>query len=336
MLPLIGLKAGQSGFAENDGCVWNSYGKFSQARGIKVPIGPKMSILTCAILLVLICSAQGICPCVQQGSWDAEGFIGSTLGVARQDTATPLPDRSYLYPVSDLMTCPSGLGKYGLLVAATRAPSNNSSAWPGVALPWDLFINASTVKPGQELQDLAGKAGLSPDIEVAVAGEPADAALVLWALLYIGQENASLVDSASWDRSEPVASTAVRDFAAPLRSNMLSTYEEVTGGPLQKVDARSFQQFAQYTIPGALPIKSEAVLDGGRLKSASALNETFGGLSRSMPVVVFSEDLRDAALVWYALRLMGFEASIYPWADWIAHAPPPSRNDGHYQKLSRS
>ena len=34
--------------------------------------------------------------------------------------------------------------------------------------------------------------------------------------------------------------------------------------------------------------------------------------------MVYSDDYSRSALVWYALQLMGYEASIYTWEDWKA------------------
>ena len=42
-------------------------------------------------------------------------------------------------------------------------------------------------------------------------------------------------------------------------------------------------------------------------------------LSKDKPIVVYSDDYSRSSLVWYALQLMGYEASIYTWEDWKAH-----------------
>ncbi len=45
----------------------------------------------------------------------------------------------------------------------------------------------------------------------------------------------------------------------------------------------------------------------------------FSRLAKDKPIVVYSSDYSRSSLVWYALQLMGYEASIYTWEDWKAH-----------------
>jgi thiosulfate/3-mercaptopyruvate sulfurtransferase len=42
-------------------------------------------------------------------------------------------------------------------------------------------------------------------------------------------------------------------------------------------------------------------------------------LSKDKPIIVYSSDYSRSSLVWYALQLMGYEASLYTWEDWKAH-----------------
>jgi thiosulfate/3-mercaptopyruvate sulfurtransferase len=104
-----------------------------------------------------------------------------------------------------------------------------------------------------------------------------------------------------------------------IRQDLLADYNYVKGGRAQIVDARTFQEFGEKRIPGSIPIDSAKVLENGRIEDSTQLNDTFFGLRRDRPVVVYSEDGLNASLVWYALQLMGYDSSLYTWNDWEAH-----------------
>jgi thiosulfate/3-mercaptopyruvate sulfurtransferase len=58
------------------------------------------------------------------------------------------------------------------------------------------------------------------------------------------------------------------------------------------------------------------VLEEGRLKPGARLKDTFARLNARWTVVVYSDDIYGASVVWSALQLMGFDARIYRWQDW--------------------
>ena len=62
------------------------------------------------------------------------------------------------------------------------------------------------------------------------------------------------------------------------------------------------------------------VLEEGRLKAGTDLKDAFARLNASRKVVVYSDDIYEASVVWFALQLMGFDVRIYTWQDWLAHA----------------
>jgi thiosulfate/3-mercaptopyruvate sulfurtransferase len=108
-------------------------------------------------------------------------------------------------------------------------------------------------------------------------------------------------------------------YVPHLRPELLSDYDFIKSGKALMVDARTFQDFGKSRIPKAVFISPATLLEGGRIKAASNLNDTFARLSRSQTVAVYSNDLLNASLVWYALQLMGYDASVYTWEDWKAH-----------------
>ena len=74
--------------------------------------------------------------------------------------------------------------------------------------------------------------------------------------------------------------------------------------------------FGVNKIPGAIFIDLDDLLENGRLKDAGALKMEFSRLNATRPVVVYSNNLLNSSLGWYALQLMGFDSSIYSWQDW--------------------
>lgn len=87
------------------------------------------------------------------------------------------------------------------------------------------------------------------------------------------------------------------------------------------------------------------IIKGDQIKDANNLNMVFARLSKDKPIVVYSDDYSRSSLVWYALLLMGYGASIYTWEDWKEHefkdvkgeiAPAGGENaNSKYMKLSK-
>ena len=75
------------------------------------------------------------------------------------------------------------------------------------------------------------------------------------------------------------------------------------------VDARSILDYGRARIGNATFISPDDVLDEGRLKPN--LNDTFARLNESRTVVVYSDDIYSASLVWFALMLTDYDARIY-------------------------
>ena len=90
-------------------------------------------------------------------------------------------------------------------------------------------------------------------------------------------------------------------------------------GQAQIVDARPFVEFGKGRIPGSVALDPANIIKGDRIKNGDDLSMVFSRLDKDKPIVVYSSDYSRSSLVWYALQLMGYEASIYTWEDWKAH-----------------
>ena len=55
----------------------------------------------------------------------------------------------------------------------------------------------------------------------------------------------------------------------------------------------------------------------GRIKDEAALKKTFTGLSKGEPVVVYTTTGVKASMIWFALEMMGYDAKVYTWMDWL-------------------
>jgi thiosulfate/3-mercaptopyruvate sulfurtransferase len=199
-----------------------------------------------------------------------------------------------------------------------------------IHVPSKEFLHDNgTLRPVSDIAATLGQAGISRDDRVVVYSDTfrsGEAAFVLWLLRYLGQENVLALDGGLDDWTAASLPLETREFlrasanySAELRPDMLDDYDYVKSGAAQTVDARSFQDFGKGRIPGAFFISPDDILEGGLLKPGAQLNDTFAKLDRKRPVVVYSDDLNNASLVWYALQLMGFDSRQYSWQDWQAH-----------------
>lgn len=192
-----------------------------------------------------------------------------------------------------------------------------------------LLYENGTLRPRSELAGILGGAGIARGERTVIYGDgsaPTDATFVFWVLRYLGSDNVLVLDgglndwrSASLPLESGPISRKPTAYEPRIRRELLADYDYVKSGKAQIVDARTFQEFAKKRIPGSISIDSANVLDGGRIKDSARLNETFSGLGKDKPVVVYSEDGLNTSLVWFALQLMGYNSSLYTWNDWEDH-----------------
>jgi len=228
-------------------------------------------------------------------------------------------------------------GKAVVLDVSNQRSPGEAHITGAVRLPSKSFLYGNgTLRPVSELVAQLGKAGISDKDAVVVysdAFSSGEATFVLWMLRYLGQENVRALDGGLQDwiaASLPLETKEnIRppaSFIPHLRPELRFDYDFIKSGKARMVDARTFQDYGKSRIPNAAFISPESILEGGRIKAASNLNHTFARLSRSQTIAVYSNDLLNASLVWYALQLMGFDSGIYAWQDWQAHEGSGSPN----------
>ena len=75
------------------------------------------------------------------------------------------------------------------------------------------------------------------------------------------------------------------------------------------------------SIPGSISIPYTSVLNGRKIKDEDQLNKEFMMLDKNRPVVVFTNTGMKASVVWFALKMMGYDARLYRYQDWMANQP---------------
>lgn len=182
-----------------------------------------------------------------------------------------------------------------------------------------FFQDDSTLRNASDLAAMLGRSGVSSSDSVMVysdAFSSGEATAVLWALLCLGQESVRALDGGldNWIGASLPLETASNSFPpveyVPGQSRKYEADRDLVGSEgVQLVDARSILDYGRARIGNATFISPDDVLDEGRLKPN--LNDTFARLNESRTVVVYSDDIYSASLVWFALMLTDYDAKIY-------------------------
>lgn len=216
------------------------------------------------------------------------------------------------------------------------SPSSTEYIPGAINIPYTKFLEAGgALKPVLEMARVLGDAGISQNDDVLIYGEcqpcgggPSAATYVYWIMKYLGHERVRLLDGGIDDwvaaKQPTVSEPSVlpkKNYTATINSNLLATYEYVRSGTAQIVDARTAEEVSAGSIPGAVNIPYDSVLNGKKIKDEAELKKLFASFSKSKPVVVYTNTGVKASMVWFALSLLGYDARIYSWQDWKANLP---------------
>jgi len=206
------------------------------------------------------------------------------------------------------------------------------------------FQNNSTLRPASELAKVLSNAGISRNNSVLIYGEckpcgggPAVSTYARWIMCYLGHDPAKIriLDGGIKDWAEanhPVVNESLTkpkaNYAFKQRPELLATYEEVKSGRFQLIDARSLQEFGADSILGSINIPYDSIMSNGMIKDEAALKVLFSGLRKDKPVVVYTTTGVKASLVWFALEIMGYDAKLYTWQDWLDHKNQKGNTSG--------
>ncbi|MCX8207364.1 MAG: rhodanese-like domain-containing protein [Methanothrix sp.] len=299
-------------------------------------------VLIVSAMLLSLPSALAGCACSAGGTWDPYAFLNynPTLSVSSttDGRSAALQDdyRAEEFPNGDILRPVPSVSSSDTVLAITEKENSSGGTYVKGALMLSrgsLVNQNGTLKSPEDIASAIGTTGVTPSDRIVVYGDDlGDAALGFLALKYVGHRDVSLLDGGidRWrSMGLPVQSTpSVREKSdyIPNKQDLVATYDYVMSGEAQIVDARPFRDFGVSRIPGAIHIDSERLKDGDRIADNESLSSLFAPLQRERPVVVYSENLNQASIVWFALQLMGYNATIYPWSDWLSHTTSVTQN----------
>ena len=199
-----------------------------------------------------------------------------------------------------------------------------------IHIPTKDFLDGNgNLKTDEELASILGDAGVSRDDSVVLYGNresSGEAEFAFLVLQHLGQKDVKLLDGslADW-KAAGLPEAALENtkpgvvYSPEVKPKVIAEFENVKSGKAQIVDARPFVEFGKGRIPGSVALDPANIIKGDRIKNGDDLNMVFSRLSKDQPIVVYSSDYSRSSLVWYALQLMGYNASVYTWEDWKAH-----------------
>lgn len=221
-----------------------------------------------------------------------------------------------------------------VLLDISEKSENATEHIPGsIAIPYTDFLRNNTLKSVEEITDILGGAGISESDPLVIYGEcmpcgggPAPAAYVYMMLKSLGHENVRVLDATVEDWAEAgkptsreAAVKSLQKYNPQLTPDLMAAYDYVKSGSAQILDARTMQEFGAGSIPGAINIPYESVLDGKKIKGEARLERIFSTLSKDRPVVVYTNTGLKAAVVWFSLELLGYDARLYSYENWLAN-----------------
>ena len=230
-----------------------------------------------------------------------------------------------------MLVSPSEITEEDIILDGSDYPT---SFIPGaVHISYREFVdnnNTALLKNFSDIAGILGDAGISRSDPLVVYGEcqpcgggPSTATYVYWLLRYIGHDDVKVLNGGiyAWqDEGLPVQNTSANretsSYSPEPNFKLYATYEYVMEGEAQIVDARSEAEFESETIPGAINIPYDLVLEGKMIRDEEELKEIFGNLTKDKPVVVFTTTGTKASASWFALTMLGYDARMYTFKDW--------------------
>jgi len=202
-----------------------------------------------------------------------------------------------------------------------------------LAIPYEDFMEDQQPKSVEEIAEILGNAGITENDSLVLYGEclpcgggPSASAYVYWMLKSLGHERVRVLNGyvRDWEeRGLPVSSSAIvlpaANYTPNFTDHFIADYNYVKGGRAQLVDARTVEEYGSGSIPGAISIPYESVLDVDMMRNASDLDERFSILDKDRPVVAFTNTGFKGSVVRLALDIMGYDAKLYSYENWMAN-----------------
>lgn len=312
----------------------------------------KSAIMTLGIILltmtVFCSSASAECStCTFVDSWikDAIHNLFSGDSQSEEDSATlagqpglevksvPTEDSMIVEidSASDMLVSPQEISKEDVILDGSDNPA---TFIPGaVQISYREFVdnnNTASLKNISDIAGILGDAGIFRSDSLVVYGEcqpcgggPSTATYVYWLLRYMGHEDVRVLNGGidAWvEAGLPVENSSITrpmsTYSPVLNEELYASYDYVLSGKAQIVDARSKEEFEYGSIPGAINIPYDEVLDNKLIRPESELEEIFSNLTLNKPVVVFTTTGTKASVIWFTLTMLGYDARMYTYRDW--------------------
>lgn len=212
-----------------------------------------------------------------------------------------------------------------------------------IVIPYTEFMldtQTGSLKSVDDAARILGDAGISRDDSVVIYGEclpcgggPSLATYVYWIMKCLGHENVRVLDGNvdDWKAAgRPTTNEAqirqAKEYVPEFNDGAIATYDYVKSGMMsgkvQILDARTPAEWGSDNILGSINVPYDNVLDGKKIKSEAALKKTFSILDKNRPVVVYTNTGVKASVVWFSLEMMGYDAKLYSFANWVMNQPP--------------
>ncbi len=301
-------------------------------------------ILMISMAISIASPAQAGCSC-SVGNWDPSAFLNSEDTIltaqagSKQDAAADSSgekgnaelERIAAFPGGSMLKSLKSVSSSDVVIDVSEGDSYMTSHIKNaIHIPNSEFLNAEgNLKTDEELASVIGDAGVSKDDALVLYGSKessGEAEFAFLVLKYLGHKDVTLLDGSleDWNAAGLPNETAENklpstDYAPSVASGIIADYDYVLSGQAQIIDARPFSEFGKGRISGSIAFDPSNVIKADRIKDKEGLSTVFSRLEKDMPIVVYSDDYTRSSLVWFALLLMEYDASVYTWQDWKAH-----------------
>ncbi len=264
--------------------------------------------------------------------WNMSSTDGQEKEIAASDPGKPIVDtgtEQVLNRFPEIMVEIDEVSSSDVLLDVSESATEHISG--SLAISYEDFMEDQKPKSVEKITEILGQAGITENDSLVLYGEclpcgggPSASAYVYWIMKSLGHEKVRVLNGYVRDWKEkglPVSSSAIVRPAAKyipqFTDNLIADYEYVMSGQPQLVDARTVQEFGSGSIPGAISIPYESVLDGDMMKSPSDLEKAFSILNKERPVVAFTNTGFKGSVVRLALEIMGYDARLYSYNIWL-------------------
>ena len=264
--------------------------------------------------------------------WNMSSTDGQEKEIAASDPGKPIVDtgtEQVLNRFHEIMVEIDEVSSSDVLLDVSESATEHISG--SLTISYEDFMEDQKPKSVEKITEILGQAGIRENDSLVLYGEclpcgggPSASAYVYWIMKSLGHEKVRVLNGYVRDWKEkglPVSSSAIVRPAAKyipqFTDNLIADYEYVMSGQPQLVDARTVQEFGSGSIPGAISIPYESVLDGDMMKSPSDLEKAFSILNKERPVVAFTNTGFKGSVVRLALEIMGYDTRLYSYNIWL-------------------